>query len=92
MTPNLSLRGFLVARFIAMLAWVLLLVLAYLGYRALAPYVSNEWARWLLNLATLAAAIALGTVTQRRVVAWLDPDGDLRRQVSGTAAKAPRGD
>jgi hypothetical protein len=81
MTPNLSVRGFLVARFIAMLTWVVLLVLGYLSYRALAPHVSNDWARWLLNLATLAAAIALGNVIQGRVLAWLDPDGELRREV-----------
>lgn len=81
MTPNLSVRGFLVARFIAMLAWVLLLLLGYLAYRALAPHISNDWARSLLNLATLAASIALGNLIQRRVLAWLDPDGELRREV-----------
>ena len=81
MTPRLSVRGFLVARFIAMLAWILLLVLGYLCYRALAPHVAGDWARWLLNLATLAGAIALGLALQRRVLARLDPEGDLRRQV-----------
>jgi membrane protein DedA with SNARE-associated domain len=81
MTPKLSVRGFLVARFIAMLAWVLLLVLGYLRDRALAPHLSTDWARWLLNLATVAASVALCLALQRRALHWLDPEGDLRPQV-----------
>jgi hypothetical protein len=40
---RLSVRGFLVARFIAMVAWALLLLAGYATYRALASHIDNEF-------------------------------------------------
>jgi hypothetical protein len=78
---KLSVRGFLIARFIAMVSWVLLLAAGYLTYSTLDPHIGSDFVRWLVRLATLAATIWLGYVVQRRALLWLDPDGELRRQV-----------
>lgn len=78
---HLSVRGFLVARFIAMVCWVLLLAAGYLTYGTIAPHIGSDFVRWLVSLATLAASIWLGYVVQRRALLWLDADGELRRQV-----------
>ena len=78
---QLSVRGFLTARFIAMLCWVLLLAAGYLTYSTLAPHVGSDFVRWIVSLATLTASIWLGNVVQRRALLWLDPDGELRHQV-----------
>ncbi|GAB3077604.1 hypothetical protein [Pedococcus soli] len=79
---RLSVRGFLFARYLAMVAWVVLVMAAYLVYRTISPNIDSDFLRWLLNLATLAASIALGLFIQRRALRWLDPDGELRRQVA----------
>ena len=78
---QVSVRGFLYARFIAIVAWVLLLAAGYLAYRTLAPHIASDWLRWFVSLATLAGSIWLGFLIQRRALLWLDPDGELRRQV-----------
>lgn len=78
---QLSVRGFLYARLIALVAWVVLIASGYLAYRMVAPHVASDFLRWIVNLATLAASIGLGLLVQRRVLQWLDPDGELRRQV-----------
>ena len=78
---QLSVRGFLTARFIAMVCWVLLLAAGYFAYSTLAPHIGSDFVRWLVSVATLAASIWLGNVVQRRALLWLDPDGELRRQL-----------
>lgn len=87
---RLSVRGFLYARYLAMVAWVVLVVAAHLAYRTIAPHVANDFLRWLLNVATLAASIALGLLIQRSALQWLDPDGELRRQVAHDEQKSRR--
>jgi hypothetical protein len=74
------------ARFVAMLAWVALLEGGYLAYRSIAPHIGDEWARWFVSIGTLVACIWVGNWVQRRVLGWLDPDGELRRRVA-TAAR-----
>ena len=86
---HLSVRGFLLARFIAMMCWVLLLAAGYIAYSTLTPRIGSDFVRWLISLATLAASICLGYVAQRRALLWLDPDGELRRQVR-EQSEAPR--
>lgn len=76
-----TVRGFLYARFIAMVAWAVLIAAGYLTYRALAPNIASDFLRWILSLGSLAASIWLGYLVQRRVLHRLDPDGELRRQV-----------
>ena len=69
------------AHFVAMLAWVALLAGGYVAYRSIGPHVDNDFARWLVSIATLAAAIWVGNRAQRRILGWLDADGELRRQM-----------
>ncbi len=64
-----------------MVAWALLLLAAYGTYRTLAPHIGNGFLRWVVNMGTFAAAIGLGYAMQAYVLTWLDPEGDLRRQV-----------
>jgi hypothetical protein len=78
---QLSVRGFLYARFIAMLAWVVWMVAGGLTYRTLASRIASDSVRGIVIWSTMAATIWLAFVTQRRVLHWLDPDGELRRQV-----------
>jgi hypothetical protein len=82
LTPvNPSRRGFLMAHFVAMLVWVALLAGGYVAYRSIGPHVDNDFARWLVSIATLAAAIWVGNRARRRILGWLDADGELRRQM-----------
>ena len=64
-----------------MVCWVLLLAAGYIAYSTLTPRIGSDFLRWLISRATLAASICLGYVAQRRALLWLDPDGELRRQV-----------
>jgi len=79
---QLSVRGFLFARFLAMLAWAALLVTGYFLYSSVAPHLPSGFLRWVWNIAVLAGTIWLGFALQRRTLQWLDPDGTLRHQVS----------
>lgn len=83
-------RGFLVARFIAMLGWVAILAAGHLSYRGIAPLIDNDFARWLVNLLTLGLTIGGGLALQRKALHWLDPDGELRRAVREEAESARR--
>ena len=64
-----------------MIVWVVLLAAGYLAYSMLAPHIGSDWLRWVVNLIILAASIWLGLYVQKRVLLWLDPSGELRRQV-----------
>lgn len=85
---QLSVRTFLYARFLAMVAWVLLITGAYLAYKTVAPHIASDFLRWILDAGTVALSITLGLFVQRRVLHWLDPDGELRRQVRAQAEAA----
>jgi hypothetical protein len=87
---QLSVRGFLIARFIAMVCWVLLIAAGSISYSFVAPHVGSDVVRWIASLATLAASLGLGYVVQRRALLWLDPDGELRRQVHEESAPTRR--
>lgn len=87
---RLSVRGFLFARFIAMVAWALLLLASYGTYRALAPHIGNGFFRWVVNMGTFGGAIVLGNAAQAYVLQRLDPEGDLRRQVREQSEAARR--
>jgi hypothetical protein len=87
---RLSVRGFLFARFIAMVAWSLLLMAGFLTYSALEPHLGSGMERWVASLATLAGSIWLGKTTQQHALHWLDPDGELRRQVREQSEVARR--
>ena len=78
---QLSVRGFLFARFLAMLVWVGFLVAAYFIYSAVAQHIASDLVRWIWNLAVLVGTIWLGFTAQRWALESLDPDGELRRQV-----------
>jgi hypothetical protein len=78
---QLSVRGFLIARFVAMVCWVLLLVAGYITYSTLAPHIGSDFVRWVVSLTTQVASIWLGYVVQRRALLCLDPDGEIRRQL-----------
>jgi hypothetical protein len=91
LTPvNPSRRGFLMAHFVAMQAWAALLAGGYVAYRSIGPHVDNDFARWLVSIATLAAAIWVGNRAQRRILGWLDADGELRRQMREEAEASRR--
>ncbi|MCE1177883.1 MAG: hypothetical protein LWW86_02445 [Micrococcales bacterium] len=77
---HLTLRGFLVARLVAVAAWILWLALAFLLAEFVGAQISGDIARWFARFAVLAAAIGLGVWLQRRALVWLDPEGELRRQ------------
>ena len=87
---QLSVRGFLLARFIAMAAWVVPVAVGYLACRQAAPHISSDFLRWLVSMSTLIAAIGLGLLVQRRTLQWLDPEGELRRQVHEQSESARR--
>ena len=73
-----------------MVAWALMLLAGYGTYRALAPHLGTGFVRWVANVGTFAASIWLGNAVQARVLAWLDPEGELRRQVREQSEAARR--
>lgn len=76
-----SVRGFLMARFIAMVAWFVWLVVGFQTYEALKRHLAEGPERWVASVATLVGTIWLGLTIQQRVLQRLDPDGELRRRV-----------
>ena len=78
---QLSVRGFLIARFIAMVAWFLWLIAGFQTYGALESHLAVGPERGVVGVATLLGTIWLGRTIQQRVLLRLDPDGELRRRV-----------
>jgi hypothetical protein len=84
-----TMSRFLAARFAAMLAWALLLVGGFSLSNALGDHIGSDFMCWLVGVLTLAAWIWLGYAIQRRILAGLDPQGELRRQ--GRSRRRRRG-
>lgn len=70
------------------LAWAIALAAGYATYRLSVHSIENGFARWLLDVVTFAASIAVGNTLQRRLLARIDPDGSLRHRAMSFNADA----
>ena len=81
-------RRFLIARYLTVVGWIVLLGAAFTLSMTLTRPFDNNFVVLLANFIALSGGLKLGLMLQARVLARVDPDGGLREQVSKLGADA----